>query len=104
LHHTGDLGAAETLYRQLLQAEPAHAEACHALGLVGLQRGGFDEAAPLLARARAADPTHPPFLLHDGVALQASGKLAQAAGAVADAVRFLPSLAEAHERVAQVRD
>ena len=36
-HQAGNLPQAEQLYRQILQADPSHAESCHLLGMLALQ-------------------------------------------------------------------
>ena len=38
-HQAGRLQAAEQIYRQILQAEPDHADALHLLGMINAQAG-----------------------------------------------------------------
>ena len=43
-HQAGNLREAEQLYRQILQAEPRHADALHLLGVIAHQVGRHDLA------------------------------------------------------------
>lgn len=59
-HQRGNLAEAETLYRQVIQANPYHADALHLLGVVTFQRGDNAAAEEMLRKAialkgRAAD-------------------------------------------------
>ncbi len=51
------LGEAETIYRQMLNAEPGHLDAFHLLGVVALQRGRAQEAVDLISQSLAGVPT-----------------------------------------------
>lgn len=55
-HRAGRLDRAETLYRQVLRAEPGHARALHHLGLLRSQQGALEDAVRLMAMAIAARP------------------------------------------------
>ena len=55
-HRGGNLGQAEPLYRQVLQADPTHAEAHHLLGLLAHQTGHHEPAIALLRQAIALNP------------------------------------------------
>jgi predicted O-linked N-acetylglucosamine transferase (SPINDLY family) len=50
-HGAGRLAEAEALYRQVLAAQPNHAEAHHLLGVIAQQCGRADVAAELIRRA-----------------------------------------------------
>ncbi len=56
LQSAGRFGDAERLYWQVLQHNPAEADALHLLGLAAAARGNLDEAERLIARAIAAKP------------------------------------------------
>ena len=58
----GNLAAAETLYRQVLQQEPAHFDATRLLGELLLTRGQLREAIALLNHLAAQHPRN--FLAH----------------------------------------
>ena len=55
-HQAGDLRAAEPLYRQILQRQPAHAEAMHLLGMIALQCGHPEPAIGMMERSLALAP------------------------------------------------
>jgi Tfp pilus assembly protein PilF len=55
-HRSGNLRQAEPLYRQVLQAEPAHAAAHHMLGRLAHQSGQHQAAIALIRQAVALDP------------------------------------------------
>lgn len=55
-HQSGRLAEAEGLYRQILAAQPDHAEVLHMLGLLAHQAGHHDAAAELIGQAIALMP------------------------------------------------
>ncbi len=55
-HRAGRLRQAEASYRQLIEREPAHADAHHWLGVLMHQAGRSDDAVMLLERAAALRP------------------------------------------------
>ena len=55
-HQFGRLAEAETIYRQVLAAEPRQADALHMLGVLAHQMGRNDVAAELIGQAIAAAP------------------------------------------------
>ncbi len=77
-HHAGRLGEAQTLYRQILAADPGHVEALHQLGLLAYQAARPDVAETLFQRAIGLDGSNPVFHSNLGLVLQAQGKLDQA--------------------------
>ena len=50
-HQDGRLQAAEQIYRQILAAEPNHADALHLLGVIASQAGRHDVAVDYIGRA-----------------------------------------------------
>jgi protein O-GlcNAc transferase len=56
-HQRGELRAAETLYREVLLAQPRCFDALHLSGVAATQRGAFDEGIALIRRAIAVDET-----------------------------------------------
>ena len=78
-HTAGRLDEAEASYREILAADPDHADAIHLLGVIAFQRGALDDALSLIRRAIAVD---------EGVALYHSnlGRVAKAAGRLDEAV------------------
>src|SRR5439155_25858406 len=56
LHEAGRLAEAETLYRQILSANPGHLDALHMLGVIAYQVGRNDAAVDLIGRVVARSP------------------------------------------------
>jgi protein O-GlcNAc transferase len=79
LERSGDLAAAEVLYRELLAKHPHHPEGCYLLGQLCLRTGRADQAIPLLTEASARSPDHVPFMLALGDAQLQAGEPAKAA-------------------------
>jgi len=59
LHRIGELDAAETLYRRILDAVPDHPDALNFLGIARHQRGFTAEAVELMQRSLAVNPRAP---------------------------------------------
>lgn len=55
-HRAGNYGQAETLYRQILQTDPAHADVWCCLGMACRAQGRLDEAAASYRRALQLNP------------------------------------------------
>jgi tetratricopeptide (TPR) repeat protein len=60
-HQAGRLQAAEQIYRQILQAEPSHADAWHLLGLAASQQGRYEVAIECIGRAIGCDGAQAAF-------------------------------------------
>ena len=56
LHQAGDVAAAAELYRQILAADPRHADALHLSGVVLQQQGRVPEAIAQIAAAIELEP------------------------------------------------
>ena len=78
LHQSGDLDQAEALYRQILDANPDHADALHLLGMIALARGSVGEAERLVGRAIAQDDANATYHCHLGLVYDADGRTDQA--------------------------
>lgn len=78
-HQAGDLEGATQGYRRILQHRPADADALFLLGEIANREGKHEQAAELLAQAVAANGKLPAFHHELGAALQACGRLEQAA-------------------------
>jgi predicted O-linked N-acetylglucosamine transferase (SPINDLY family) len=96
LHQSGDLAAAQQIYRQILAQDPSHADALHLLGMVSFQTGQLDSAVELIQRAIAADPSAVPFHSNLGGVFQAQGKRLEAEQCFRHAVRLAPDFSDAH--------
>lgn len=95
LYGRGDLGGAEEACRQLLQLDPAQADALHVLGLVAWRRGEREPALAEIRKAIASDPRKPQPHNSLGVILKDLGDLAGAEAAVRTAIDLMPSYPEA---------
>jgi tetratricopeptide (TPR) repeat protein len=68
-HQAGRLADAESIYRRLIEDDPANADALHLLGVVALQRGNASESVDLISQALGFNPTNavraqPPWRAH----------------------------------------
>lgn len=95
-HREGRLGEAERLYRQILQADPSHADTLHLLGVLAHQAGRNDIAVDLFDKAIAQNGRVPAFHLNLGNALKAQGQLQKAAASYERALSHKPDYVEAH--------
>lgn len=101
-HQAGRLREAEALYRQVLAADPAHADAWHLLGLVAHQAGRPDVAEGLIGRAIALNNQKALFHANLGEALRVQGKLSQAEAALSRAIALDGTQADAHNSLGGV--
>jgi Flp pilus assembly protein TadD len=62
-HQAGRLAKAEACYRQVLQAEPNHADAAHLLGVIALQVGRYELAGDLIRQAIKLNRHNPDYYL-----------------------------------------
>ncbi|HUB26667.1 MAG TPA: tetratricopeptide repeat protein [Tepidisphaeraceae bacterium] len=77
-HRTGQVAAAELLYRQILAEQPEHADALHLLGLAAHEQGRTEEAVGLIRRAIAANPTEGDYYANLARIFQGQGKAKEA--------------------------
>ncbi len=80
LHQSGKFAQAEPLYRQVIDADPANAQAAHMLGLLARQTGHHQSALTLIRRAITLNPTAPAFHFNLGLVHKEQGQFAEAAG------------------------
>lgn len=94
-HQSNQLRKAEAIYRQVLQAQPDHADALHLLGLVHHHRGQHDVAHTLISRAIQLNPAT--SLLHNnlGEVCRLSGRLDEALTCYSKALSLQPVFPEA---------
>ncbi len=98
-HQAGHLAQAESLYRQVLQANPDHSVALHSLGLIAHQTGHNEAAADLVSQAISNNPKIPHFYNTLSAVFAALGKLDKAVKACQKAVAIKPDYAEAHSNL-----
>jgi predicted O-linked N-acetylglucosamine transferase (SPINDLY family) len=99
-HRAGDLARAETLYRQVLEIAPDHANALHHIGLLHHQRGDHAQAIELIGRALQTMPDHAGAHSNLGAAYMASGQVKDAEACFRRAAELNPQFAEAHSNLA----
>jgi predicted O-linked N-acetylglucosamine transferase (SPINDLY family) len=95
-HRAGRLDLAEEIYRRILAADPAQAEARHFLGVVFHQRGQHQAAVEQIGRAIGIDGHQAAFHNNLGEAYRALGERAQAAACFRRAIELSPDYALAH--------
>ncbi len=94
-HQAGDAQAAETLYRQIIAQDPAHADALHLLGALRHQSGNIEEAVEYISRAISLKPGQADYHAALGSALLACGQPNEARESLLQAVRLDPGDFEA---------
>lgn len=90
LHQRGQITQAESLYRQVLAANPYHFDALQLLGVIRHQRGAFAEAELLIRRALDLKPHVAMVHNNLGSVLQAQGRIDEAMAAFRRAVDYDP--------------
>ena len=98
-HRAGQPQAAEPIYRQVLQVDPANAEACYLFGALCQALGKSSEAVAHLQRAVALQPQNAEAFNHLGVALGHQHQLDEAIACFQQAARLRPDLADAHNNL-----
>lgn len=90
LHESGELDAAEALYRRVLQKQPRHAEALHLTGVLQHQRGDHVAALDCIEAAIRERPDVALFHFNRGNVLAALERREAAAAAFSETVRLNP--------------
>ena len=91
----GKLGDAEAVLRQVLKAQPQHAQANHLLGLIAHQTGRSELAVKLIRDAIAVRPTAGLFHLNLCEILRQARRAEEAVGHGRESVRLMPDSADA---------
>jgi len=99
LHQAGRLAEAEAAYRQVLDAEPKHADSLHLLGVAATQRGQHEQAVELIGRAIAENGAMAPYHSNLGTSLRSLGRLAEAEASYRRAIELKPDYADAHNHL-----
>jgi tetratricopeptide (TPR) repeat protein len=94
-HQTGDLGRAESLYRQFLQVNPRHADCHHALGVLLAHTDRREAALELIRHAVALNPSAPLHHFSLGTLLKDQGRPSQAAASFRQALALDPNYLDA---------
>jgi tetratricopeptide (TPR) repeat protein/SAM-dependent methyltransferase len=101
-HQAGQLLEAESLYRQVLASDGRHFGTLHHLGIIALQRGQAQAAVDVIGRAIAINNRVPDCHYNMAFALQALGRLSEAAVHYRRAVKLKPDYVEAHTNLGNV--
>jgi tetratricopeptide (TPR) repeat protein len=102
LHGAGRLPEAEQAYRQVLAAQPGHADAMHMLGVLASQCGQPQAALACLDQAIALKPSAVLFHVNRAGALLALRQLDAAEAACREALRLKRNCAEAWQVLGHV--
>lgn len=95
LQRSGQLAQAERLYRQILAADPQHADALHMLGTLAHQAGQAQLAIDLIRQAIAQRPDQAAFHNNLGEVLRLQGQVQPAEASYLRALQLEPRLAAA---------
>ena len=99
LHRADRLDEAAAIYRQLLAANPAHADASHLLGLVHFRNRDFDSAIRLIGDAIARDPDNPIYHGNLGNVLRDAGRSGDGIAEYRRALELHDGYAEIHNNL-----
>jgi protein O-GlcNAc transferase len=99
---SGQLSQAESIYRQVLQADPLQAEAWHSLGILSGHTGRLDLAAECLGQALRLVPGFVQARVNLGTVFRNQGRVGEAEGCYREALRLKPDFAEAHQKLGHV--
>ena len=95
LHRAGEHDRAEKLYLNVIRADPRNYEAHHRLAFLHGQRGRWEDAERVMARAIELNPGAADALFLRGAALQKLHRHEEAAGCFGRALALNPGFAEA---------
>ena len=96
-HHTaGELAQAESMYNQILQADPNQPQALHLLGVIAHQGGDNEKAVGLIAKALKIQPDNAEAHNNYGSALKELDNLDGAIASYQRALEINPDFAEVH--------
>ena len=73
-HRAGQLAQAESLYQQVLKANPKHADALHMLGVVYYQTSRAEQAVTVISQALVINPKNTDYLNHYALSLRAANQ------------------------------
>ena len=94
-HNAGRLPQAESIYQQILQADPSQPDALHLLGVIALQVGKYDIAVDFITKALSLKPDYAEAQTNLGNALQGLGELEEAVASYHKALSLKPDYFEA---------
>jgi len=89
-HRSGDLAAAEALYRKLVRRTPNHGPALNELGNIALVQGRPADALPWYLKAVAHDRRNPGFAVNLAMAYLRADRMAEGLAALDQALALSP--------------
>jgi len=98
-HQAGNLAQAETLYRQVLQAEPHSPHVLYLLGRICQARGRLEESVTLFQQSLRLKPDSAEACNSLGVTYASLGRRNEAMACCREAVRLKPYSAEAYQNL-----
>lgn len=98
-HQTGDLSAAETLYRDILSIDPGDPDALNLLGVLCLQCQKFEDAGKFIRKAIMINPTIAEYHFNLGEVLLQNGDLNTAIDSYKKSLEINPDLKAAKEKL-----
>jgi protein O-GlcNAc transferase len=101
-HRAGRLSQAEAIYRQILELEPAHADALHLLGTLRYQSGDIQAALQLISCAIEFSGNQASYHTNLGNVSIAAGNPDAAVASFRRAIKLDPELAIAHYNLASL--
>ena len=96
LHEAGQIERAESICRDLLRIDPAHADALHLVGVTACQRGRYQDAVNAIRRSMAIGRPSALSLCNLGAAYRELGRLDDAITCFRESTQLAPTLAGAH--------
>lgn len=102
LHQEGNLDAAESLYRQILETAPHHPVVLNLLGLIAQSKGLHEPAVGLFSEAIAAAPEVAEYRFNLGWSLQNLHQDAEAVRCYQQALQLAPDTKEAYYALGKI--
>lgn len=102
LHDAGELGKAEQLYRQILEAAPQNPDVLNLMGLIAQAKGLHNQAVNWFHQAIKQAPHAALFYFNLGLSLYNENKPYEAVEAYKKAIENMPDLKEAYNNLGEV--
>ena len=96
LHQAGQLAQAQSMYQQILAAQPNHFAALHMLGVIASQTNNFQRAVDLIGQAIQIQPGNPTFYFNRANALKELSQFQAARASYEKAIVLKPDYVVAH--------
>jgi len=101
---SGQVAAAEKMYKEVLQGDPASVQALHMLGVITLTSQRYAESIDWLKRAIKIKKDEPLLHFTLGLALQENGELDEALSTYENVIRLKPDYIQAHLNIGFILD